>query len=190
MPVAHIDGRSTRVRTVVKRECFVFDDSKSLIAERTTFAQHPIDHYRYDESSLILHRFIVKSHPWLTKTMMSSARGPFLVIISLLLAVANAQWEIGEPLKDYQGLTVKMDYKVQSTRQPEEVVIRYYKDEDCKVPVAWTGSPNNKPFFNADVYNGVSNGDGTKTVRTKTYANSVSWELHLLILSGSDECGY
>jgi hypothetical protein len=98
--------------------------------------------------------------------MMCNARGPFLVIISLLLAVANAQWEIGEPAKDYQGLTVKFDYKVQSARKPEEVVIKYYKDEGCEVPVTWTGSPNNKPFFNADVYNGGSNGDGTKTVST------------------------
>lgn len=100
--------------------------------------------------------------------MMRGASGPiFLVICSLLLAVVNAQFEIGEPLKAFQGLTVKLDYRVQSVRQPEEVVIKYYKDEECRVPVQWTGSPNNKPFFNADVYNGVGNGDGTKMVSTR-----------------------
>jgi hypothetical protein len=131
--------------------------------------------------------------------MTSSARGPFLVIISLLLAVANAQWEIGDPVKAFQGLTVKMDYKVKSARKPEEVVIKYYKDETCEVPVTFEGSPNNEPYFNADVYNGVSNGDGTKMVSTKIFyiymqiqcrGNYITPSHTFWLVSGSDECGY
>eukprot|EP00980_Cylindrotheca_fusiformis_P013313 scaffold3389_cov119-Cylindrotheca_fusiformis.AAC.5 len=95
--------------------------------------------------------------------MIRGSHGPFLAVIcSLLLSLARAQFDIGTPVKEYQGLTVKLNYKVQSARKPDEVNIKYFKDEECEVPMTWTHSPNNKPFFNADVYNGASNPDGTK----------------------------
>ena len=88
-----------------------------------------------------------------------------LLLVALVVQQAQAGWTIGEPLKAFSGLTVKLDYPVPAARKPEEVEITFYKDEECKVPFTWFGA--DKPYFNADVYKGVGNGDGGQMVRSK-----------------------
>jgi len=80
------------------------------------------------------------------------------LLLTLAVQGAKAGWSIGEPLKAYSGLTVKLDYPVPAARKPEEVDILFFTDEACTVPFTWVGS--DEPYFNADVYKGVSNGDG------------------------------
>jgi len=80
------------------------------------------------------------------------------LLLSLLVQGIQASWTIGEPLKAFSGLTVKLDYPVPSSRKPEEVEVLFYKDEKCRVPFDWFNVDS--PFLNADVYRGVGNGDG------------------------------
>mmetsp|Transcript_20114 Transcript_20114/g.49364 ORF Transcript_20114/g.49364 Transcript_20114/m.49364 type:complete len:695 (+) Transcript_20114:110-2194(+) len=81
-----------------------------------------------------------------------------LLFLTLVIQGAKAGWTIGEPLKAFSGLTVKLDYPVPAARKPEEVEILYFKDEDCAIPFAWSGT--DEPYFKADIYKGVGNGDG------------------------------
>lgn len=97
------------------------------------------------------------------------------LLLTLAVQGAKAGWSIGEPLKAYSGLTVKLDYPVPAARKPEEVDILFFKDEDCTVPFTWVGS--DEPYFNADVYKGVSNGDGGGMVRSKIPACSLIFAL-------------
>lgn len=70
-------------------------------------------------------------------------------------------------MKAFSGLTVKLDYPVPSIRKPEEVEVLFYKDEECKVPFDWFNVDS--PFLNADIYQGVGNGDGGQMVRSKKF---------------------
>jgi len=81
------------------------------------------------------------------------------LLLAFLVQGTHAGWTIGDPLKAFSGLTVKLDYPVSAARKPEEVEILFFTDEKCTVPFDWFGASDGQ-FFKADVYKGVGNGDG------------------------------
>jgi hypothetical protein len=74
---------------------------------------------------------------------------------------------------------VKLDYPVAAARKADEVEILYFKDEECTVPFTWEGA--DEPYFNADVYSGVGNGDGGQMVRSKiSFPLMIRWVIVLI----------
>ena len=87
------------------------------------------------------------------------------VLLALAVQGAQASWSIGEPLKAFSGLTVKLDYPVGAARKADEVEILFYTDGECKVPFDWFNV--DKPYLTADVYKGLGDGDGGGIVSSR-----------------------